>query len=105
MQEQNIQCLSNHGLVLVALSADPEIRIRDLAEQVGLTERAVQRLVTQLVEAGLVDRQRHGRRNSYQVRLAESLGDPLPHQSTVADLVGALANSNPTLSPAQAAHA
>ena len=102
MHEQNIQCLSYHGLVLVALSADPEIRIRDLAEQVGLTERAVQRLVTQLVEAGLVMRQRQGRRNSYEVRLSQSLSDPLPQRSTVADLVGALANNSPSLSHAHA---
>ena len=88
----NIQCLSNHGLVLVALSNDPQIRIRDLAERIGLTERAVQRLVTQLVEGGLVARERQGRRNRYRVLFSKPLDDPLPQESTVADLVGALAN-------------
>lgn len=59
--------LSNHGHVLVSLAADPEARMRDIAAQVGITERAVQMIVGDLEEAGFVIRERVGRRNHYTV--------------------------------------
>lgn len=59
--------LSNHGHVLLAVSADPEIRIRDLATRIGITERAVQLILNDLVGEGYVERTRVGRRNSYRV--------------------------------------
>ncbi len=59
--------LSNHGHVLVQLAVDPDIRMRDVAERVGITERAVQLIVAELESAGLVLRERVGRRNRYTV--------------------------------------
>jgi DNA-binding MarR family transcriptional regulator len=61
--------LTNHGLVLLSIAEDPTARIRDLAATVGITERAAQRIVSDLIEAGYVDRTRVGRRNEYTVRL------------------------------------
>ncbi len=55
--------MSNHGHVLVALARDPDARMRDVAEQVGITERSVQHLVHDLVEEGCLRRQKVGRRN------------------------------------------
>lgn len=60
--------LTNHGLVLLCIADDPRIRMRDIAATVGITERAAQRLVSDLIDAGYVTRTRDGRRNSYTVR-------------------------------------
>ena len=59
--------LSNHGHVLVALARDPEARMREVAEAVGITERAVQQIVADLVDQGYLLKEKVGRRNRYQV--------------------------------------
>jgi DNA-binding IclR family transcriptional regulator len=59
--------LTNHAQVLLCLAKDPEIRLRDVAERVGITERACQRILAELVEAGYVKTARIGRRNRYTV--------------------------------------
>src|SRR5437870_85857 len=57
--------VTNHTQVLLCLAEKPDIRLRDVAEWVGITERAAQRILTDLVEAGYVERTRVGRRNRY----------------------------------------
>ena len=69
--------LSNHGHVLVSLAADPDVRMRDIAEQVGITERAVQMIVADLEGAGYVRRERVGRRNRYTVVPGRRFRHPL----------------------------
>jgi predicted transcriptional regulator len=59
--------LSNHGHVLVCLARDPEARMRDVAEAVGITERAVQQIVSDLVVQGYLRKEKVGRRNQYEV--------------------------------------
>ena len=59
--------LTNHSHVLLCLVQDREARMRDVAEKVGITERAVQRIVSELEAAGYVTRTREGRRNTYEV--------------------------------------
>lgn len=59
--------LSNYGHVLVCLARDPDVRMRDVAEAVGITERAVQQMVRELVAQGYVDKEKTGRRNRYSV--------------------------------------
>jgi predicted transcriptional regulator len=59
--------LSNHGHVLVCLARDPDVRMRDVAAAVGITERAVQHIVRDLVEEGYVEKEKAGRRNRYRV--------------------------------------
>ncbi|TMK69554.1 MAG: winged helix-turn-helix transcriptional regulator [Actinobacteria bacterium] len=59
--------VTNHAAVLLSIARDPEIRLRDVAERVGITERAAQRIVRDLVEEGYVERRRVGRRNVYSV--------------------------------------
>ena len=61
------QFITNHTQVLLCLARNPDIRLRDVAEQVGITERAAQRILTDLVEAGFVERERQGRRNRYLI--------------------------------------
>jgi predicted transcriptional regulator len=60
--------LSNHGLVLLCIAHDPRSRMRDVAASVGITERAAQRIVAELIDHGYVNRTREGRRNHYTVR-------------------------------------
>lgn len=63
--------LSNHGHVLVCLARDPDVRMRDVAAAVGITERAVQQIVRDLVDEAFVEKEKVGRRNRYRVvRLA-----------------------------------
>jgi DNA-binding IclR family transcriptional regulator len=59
--------LTNHAQVLLCFAEDPDIRLRDVAERVGITERASQRILAELVDAGYVKKTRVGRRNSYSV--------------------------------------
>jgi DNA-binding MarR family transcriptional regulator len=79
--------LPNHAHVLLCLARDPEARLREVAEQVGVTERAVQRIVTELEEAGYVTRAREGRRNHYVVRPELPLRHPIEQHRTVASLI------------------
>ena len=80
--------LSNHGHVLVCLAMDPETRLRDVATSVGITERAVQKIVDDLEEAGIVTRERSGRRNRYRLTINVPLRHPLEaHRSVGALLV------------------
>ena len=68
--------LTNHGLALLCIAADPGIRMRDIAAKVGITERASQRIIADLVEAGYLDRERVGRRNLYSVRSNQRISIP-----------------------------
>jgi winged helix-turn-helix DNA-binding protein len=61
--------LTNHAHVLACITADPTTRLRDMAVEVDLTERAVHRILSELIEAGYVSRKRHGARNHYEVHL------------------------------------
>ncbi len=79
--------LSNHGHVLVGLAADPEARMRDIAAQVGITERAVQMIVRDLEEAGYLVRQRVGRRNHYTVVGQGRFRHPLEEHVRVGDFL------------------
>lgn len=85
--------LSNHGHVLVAIARDPHARVRDLAERVGITERAAQQIVGELVNQGIVVRQKVGRRNSYTIAPGAHLRHPLEAAVTVADFAELLTSS------------
>ncbi len=80
--------LTNHAHVLVSVAEDSHLRIRDLAARVGITERAVQRIISELEEAGYLTHEREGRRNVYRVRANRPLRHPIEaHQSVSALLV------------------
>ena len=72
--------LSNHAHVLVCIAGDPEARMRDVAARVGVTERAVQRIVAELEEGGYLVRHKEGRRNHYDVTPSRPLRHPLERQ-------------------------
>ena len=78
--------LTNHTQVLLCISPDPDARLRDVAELIGITERAVQRIVADLVESGYVKRERVGRRNTYTIERDA----PMRHPAQVAYEIGEL---------------
>ena len=82
--------LTNHGHVLLLLSGDPNLRLRDIAERVGITERAAQRIVAELVEAGYVTRTRNGRRNRYVVHPRLPFRHPVEQPHRIGVLLDAL---------------
>lgn len=84
--------LSNHGHVLVCLARDPEARLRDVALAVGITERAVQKIVSDLEEAGVVERLRDGRRNRYRLHPERPLRHPIEAHRSVGALLGMVLN-------------
>jgi len=75
--------LTNHAHVLVCIARDPDVRLRDVAAAVGITERATQRIVADLADAGYVSRTRVGRRNRYVVDLALPFRHPIERGSPV----------------------
>lgn len=79
--------LTNHAHVLLCIAKDPEVRLRDVATTVGITERAVQRIVTELEEGGYLTRERDGRRNRYEVARALPLRHPLEAHRKVSALL------------------
>ena len=79
--------LTNHAHVLFCIARDPEVRLRDVAAQVGITERAVQRIVTDLQAAGYLSVSKEGRRNRYQVHPDPPLRHPIERHRTIRDLL------------------
>jgi DNA-binding MarR family transcriptional regulator len=79
--------LTNHCHVLVCLSHNPTMRIRDIAVAVGITDRAVQRILTELEHGGALRKVRYGRRNSYELNLSIPLRHPLESHRTIGELL------------------
>jgi hypothetical protein len=79
--------LSNHAHVLVCIARSPEILLRDVAEQVGITERAVQRIVAELEEGQYLTRMRLGRRNKYALHADQPLRHPIEGHRNVRALL------------------
>jgi DNA-binding MarR family transcriptional regulator len=82
--------VTSHTQVLLCISRDPEVRMRDIAETVGITERAAQRIVADLVEAGYVQRTRVGRRNRYSVDETIKMRHPAQRDHEVGELLSLL---------------
>ena len=85
--------LTNHAHVLLVVRRDPHVRLREIAEAVGITERAVQLILGDLEQAGYLRRHRVGRRNEYDV-LGGPMRHPLEHGRAVDDLLAALGDAD-----------
>ncbi|MFG0288563.1 MAG: helix-turn-helix transcriptional regulator [Rhodopirellula sp. JB044] len=79
--------LTNHAHVLIVLQGDPDIVLREVATQVGITERAVQRIVQDLEEDGFIRREKVGRKNHYEVLADKQLRHPIEAHRTIGDLL------------------
>ncbi|GAB6194865.1 helix-turn-helix transcriptional regulator [Lysobacter xanthus] len=93
--------LSNHTHVLVCLAADGAQTLREVAAKVGVTERAVQRIVSELEDGGVLERQRDGRRNTYTLHLDVALRHPLEAHCRVGDLIGLVVGPAPVAAAAR----
>ena len=82
--------LTNHGHVLFLLCGHPDLRMRDIAEMVGITERAVQGIIHDLVEEGYLVITKEGRRNHYVPQLDQHLRHPLESSITIKQLIAVL---------------
>ena len=82
--------LTNHSHVLLCLAADDSLRVRDLADKVGITERAVMKILSELEAGEVLERERDGRRNRYSVQFDAPLRHDLEAHRTVGDLIHAV---------------
>lgn len=79
--------LTNHAHVLLLLPRNPSLVLREIALQVGITERAVQRIIADLEASGIIDREKIGRQNCYRIRVDRPLRHPIESHRTVGELL------------------
>jgi DNA-binding MarR family transcriptional regulator len=82
--------VSNHTQVLLCIARDQDVRMRDLAQTVGITERAAQRIVADLIDAGFVERERIGRRNRYVINAERQMRHPSQDGHEIGELLDLL---------------
>ena len=87
--------LTNHSHVLICIAENPSARLRDLAQRVGITERAVQMIVQDLEQAGVVQKERTGRRNHYEIAPNHALRHPVEAHRTVRELLDLVVRDHP----------
>lgn len=87
--------LTNHAHVMVCLAEQPDSRGRDIAERVGITERATQAIIADLIADGYLSKERDGRRNRYELHLDAPLRHPLESEQTIGDLLNAVLSGAP----------
>jgi DNA-binding IclR family transcriptional regulator len=83
--------LTNHARVLLCISRDPGIRLRDIADRVGITERSAYGIVQDLAEAGYIIKEKDGRRNRYRIEAHLPLPEPSSQERTVGEVLALLA--------------
>jgi predicted ArsR family transcriptional regulator len=86
--------LTNHAQVLVCIAHDPGVRLREISERVGITERAAHRIVDDLVNGVYIERERNGRRNRYTIQTGTAMPDRLGRVERVGDLLEVLGGTN-----------
>jgi DNA-binding IclR family transcriptional regulator len=85
--------LTNHGRALVCIAHDPGIRLRDIAESLGVTERTAFGIVTDLTVAGYVSKDREGRRNRYEIQTQQPLGEGVGRELTIGEVLELLVDT------------
>jgi len=85
--EKSWRLLSNHTQVLLCIQRDPDVRVRDIAQMVGITERAAQRIVADLIESGYVESDRIGRRHHYRVNTDIAMRHPAQERHDIGELL------------------
>jgi Winged helix-turn-helix DNA-binding len=86
--------LTNHARVLLCISRDPGIRLRDIADRVGITERSAYAIVQDLAAAGYIVKEKHGRRNRYRIETDLPLPEPSSQERTVGEVLALLAGAD-----------
>ena len=98
--------LTVHARVLLCVTHDPGVRLRDIAANLDITERSAFSIITDLVEAGYVVKEKDGRRNRYRIQTHLPLPEPTARERTVGEVLALLTGIGPatTYTPAAAAH-
>ncbi|HEY1366741.1 MAG TPA: helix-turn-helix domain-containing protein [Gaiellaceae bacterium] len=91
--------MTNHTQVLLCLAHNPDIRLRDVAETVGITERAAQRILADLVDGGYVERVRVGRRNQYTINRSGAMRHSAQFGQEIGGLLDLLDHDEPDGGP------
>jgi DNA-binding transcriptional ArsR family regulator len=91
--------LTNHGHALLCVARDPEMTLRRIGDCVGITERAAHRIVSDLVEAGYLEKRREGTRNRYQIKPDVPMRHPLVQDHWVGELLAVLVADRDSLGP------
>ena len=91
--------MTNHARVLVCIARDPGVRLREIADVLGVTERRAFGIVNDLTEAGYVVKEKDGRRNRYRIQNHLPLPAPIGREPTVGELLGVLVDTGATESP------
>ena len=86
--------LTSHARVLVCIARDPGVRLRDIAEVLGVTERRAFGIVNDLTKAGYVVKQKDGRRNRYRIQNHLPLPAPIGREPTIGELLGVLVDTS-----------
>lgn len=83
--------LSNHGRALLCIARDPEVRLREIATDLDVTERSAYSIVSDLAEAGYIVKERDGRRNRYQIQHHLPLPEALDREQAIGEVLRVLA--------------
>jgi predicted ArsR family transcriptional regulator len=94
-EEKPWRFVTNHTQVLLCIARDQDVRMRDLAQTIGITERAAQRIVSDLIEAGFVERERIGRRNRYVINSSLQMRHPSQYGHEIGELLELLELERP----------
>ena len=86
--------LTNHARVLLCIAHDPGVRLREIAARLGITERSAYGIVTDLVQAGYIVKQKDGRRNRYQIQVHLPLPEPTSRERTVGEVLALLTGND-----------
>jgi DNA-binding transcriptional ArsR family regulator len=86
--------LTNHARALLCIAHDPGVRLRDIAAMAGVTERSAHAIVTDLVDAGYVVKDKDGRRNRYRIQEHLPLRDPITQERTIGEMLDLLVGVN-----------
>ena len=94
--------LTNHARVLLCIAHDPGARLRDIAASLGITDRSVHGIVTDLTAAGYVIKHRDGRRNRYQIQAHLPLPEPASKEPAIGEVLALLIGSRARQQPSEA---
>jgi len=86
--------LTNHARVLLCIAHDPGVRLRDIAERAGITERTAYGIVTDLADDGYILKEREGRRNRYQVQAHQPLRESTARETSIGEVLDLLVDTN-----------
>ena len=87
--------ITNHARVLLCIARNPDARLRDIAAEIGITERATQRIVSELVDGGYLSRKRVGRRNTYKVHANRPMRAPEANGTDIGEVLDVLLAGSP----------